>query len=138
MRLTPLEQAVLRALIDGLIPADGDPGAWDAGAEEYLGRQLDGDLLAMRESVHAGLAALEAEAQTRSGRGFAALSPDARDALLRDVESGSVRTEWTVPPEPFFALLVRTTAEGFYGDPGQGGNRNGISWVMTGFERDPT
>jgi hypothetical protein len=137
MRFTPQEQAVLRAAVDRILPADGDPGGWDAGAEEYLGRQLDGDLIAMRETVQAGLAALDAEAQTRSGGGFAALSPEAQDALLRDVESGAVRTEWTVSPEQFFDLLVRTTAEGFYSDPAQGGNRNCVSWAMTGFERDP-
>jgi gluconate 2-dehydrogenase subunit 3-like protein len=137
MRLTPQEQAVLRAVVDRILPADDYPGAWDAGASEYLGRQLDGDLLAMREVVQAGLAALDAEAQTRSGAGFAALSPEAQDALLRDVESGAVRAEWTVSPQHFFALLVRTTAEGFYSDPAQGGNRNRVSWAMTGFERDP-
>jgi hypothetical protein len=138
MRWTPQERRVLRAVVDRILPADGDPGAWDAGAEEYLGRQLDGDLLAMRELVRTGLAALDREARTRSGEGFATLSPEVQDALLRDIESGAVRAEWTVSPERLFALLVRTTAESFYSDPGQGGNRNGVSWVMTGFERDPT
>jgi hypothetical protein len=31
-------------------------------------------------------------------------------------------------------MLVNTTAEGYYSEPQQGGNRRGISWVMTGFE----
>ena len=79
----------------------------------------------------------DAEARARSGVGFAALPPEGQDALLRDVESGAVRAEWTVSPAHFFALLARTTAEGFYSDPAQGGNRNGVSWAMTGFERDP-
>jgi Gluconate 2-dehydrogenase subunit 3 len=136
MRFSPQEQAVLRAVVDRILPADGDPGAWDAGAEEYLGRLLDGDLLAMRAIVEGGLAALDAEAQARSGAGFAVMSTEAQDALLRDVESGAVRAEWTVSPAHFFALLVRTTAEGFYSDPAQGGNRNAVSWAMTGFERD--
>jgi gluconate 2-dehydrogenase gamma chain len=92
----------------------------------------------MRELVRTGLAALDGEARARSGEGFAALSPEAQDALLRDVESGAVRAEWTVSPERFFALLVCTTAEGFYSDPAQGGNRNYVSWGMIGFERDPT
>ena len=137
MRFTPQEQSVLRAAVDRILPSDDHPGAWDAGAAEYLERQLDGDLLAMREIVKTGLAALDAEARLRSGAGFEALSPEAQDALLRDVESGAVRAEWTVSPRSFFALLVRTTAEGFYSDPAQGGNRNCVSWAMTGFERDP-
>ena len=137
MDFDPTEYAVLRAVVDRILPRDQDPGAWDAGAAEYLARQLDGDLLALREVVRAGLAALDAEARMRSGGGFAALGPEAQDALLSDVESGAVRAEWTVSPPQFFGLLVRTTAEGFYSDPGQGGNHGGVSWAMTGFEREP-
>ena len=44
-------------------------------------------------------------------------------------------TAWDVAPRFFFDLLVRTTtAEGFYSDPEQGGNRNAVSWNMIGFE----
>jgi hypothetical protein len=31
-------------------------------------------------------------------------------------------------------MLVNTTAEGYYSEPQQGGNRGAISWLMTGFE----
>jgi gluconate 2-dehydrogenase gamma chain len=137
MRFTPHEQAVLRAVVERILPPDQDPGAWDMGAAEYLARQLDGDLRSMREIVRGGLAGLDAEAHARSGRPFAALLPEAQDALLRDVEQGVVRAAWVTPPAPFFALLVRTTAEGFYSDPAQGGNRGHVSWIMTGFDRDP-
>jgi hypothetical protein len=126
MRFTPREEEVLRAVVDRICPADDHPGAWDAGAADYLGRQLDGDLLPMRAIVRDGLAALDAAAHARSSVGFAALSSDAQDALLREIEATD-----------FFVLLVRTTAEGFYGEPGQGGNRDAVSWVMTGFGRDP-
>src|SRR5688500_4221933 len=136
MRFTPQEQSALRAVVDRLIPRDGDPGAWDAGAEAYISRLLDGDL-SMREIVRGGLAGLDAEAHARSGGALAALAPVAQDALLRDVEEGAVRAAWPTPPAPFFALLVRTTAEGYYADPAQGGNRGGVSWIMTGFDRDP-
>ena len=126
MRFTPQEQAALRAVVDRILPGDEHPGAWDAGAEEYLGRQLDGDLRAMRTMVEAGLAALDAEAQRRSSVPFSALDTQGQDALLRGIESSE-----------FFLLLVRTTAEGFYSDPAQGGNRGAVSWAMTGFEREP-
>jgi hypothetical protein len=137
MGFTPQELAILRAAVERILPSDDFPGAWEAGAAAYLGRQLEGDLAAMRPMVEAGLAALDTEARTRSGWGFAALSPEGQDALLRDVETGAVRGQWEVSPEHFFSLLVRTTAEGFYSDPAQGGNRGGVSWAMTGFERDP-
>lgn len=137
MRLGPREEEILRAAIDRILPADEHPGAWEAGAAEYLTRQLEGDLLPLREVVLSGLAALDAEAASRFGSGFAELSAESRDALLRDVERGVVRAAWTVSPERFFDVLVRTTAEGFYGDPGQGGNRGQVSWAMTGFDREP-
>jgi Gluconate 2-dehydrogenase subunit 3 len=137
MRLSPQEQAILRAAVDRILPADGDPGAWDAGAGEYLARQLAGDLLSLGDLLLSGLAALDAEATARFGQGFAALDPERQDALLRDVEAGRVRAPWSVAPERFFTFLVRTTAEGFYGDPEQGGNQDRVSWAMTGFERDP-
>jgi hypothetical protein len=136
MLLTPQEQVVLRAAVDRILPADDFPGAWEAGAWEYLERQLDGPLLGMRELVRSGLMGLDTEAVARFGSEFAALPPEAQDALLCDVEKSAVRTAWSVAPERFFALLVRTTAEGFYADPAQGGNRDRVSWVMTGFERD--
>ena len=137
MRFTPQEQIALRAVVDRLLPPDQDPGAWDAGAEEYLARQLDGDLHQMRESVTSGLAALDAEARVRWGSVFASLTADAQDDLLHDIEKGAVRAAWPTAPAAFIALLVRTTAEGFYSDPAQGGNRGGVSWIMTGFDRDP-
>ena len=137
MCFSPSERTVLRAVVDRILPADEYPGAWDAGAEEYLARQLDGDLAAARDMVTAGLRALDAEAQAREGRDFAALPPHTQDMVLRDVECGIVRSVWPVSPQAFFLLLVRTTAEGFYSDPAQGGNRDHVSWRMTGFDRDP-
>src|SRR6185295_11513359 len=113
----PRQTGILRAAVDRILPPDEDPGAWDAGAGEYLACLLAGDLLPLRELVLAGLDALDAEAAARFGPGFAALDPERQDGLLRDVEKGVVRAEWSVPPERFFDLLVRTTAEGFYSDP---------------------
>jgi hypothetical protein len=129
-------QDVLRAAVDRILPPDGDPGAWEVGAGVYLERQLAGDLRHLRDLVIGGLDALDAEAAARFGVGFVELGAEGQDELLRDVERGAVRTPWSVDPVPFFGLLVRTTAEGFYGDPGQGGNRDRVSWAMTGFERD--
>ena len=124
MELSAPERAVLRAALERILPRDEDPGALDAGAEAYLDRQLGGDLRASGEMIRAGLAALDATARGRSGHGFAALPAGEQDALLREIETAD-----------FFLLLVRTTAEGFYSDPAQGGNRDAVSWRMTGFER---
>lgn len=137
MELSLREELVLRAVVDRLLPEDDDPGAWEAGAKDYLLLQLDRDLRPKRDLFLSGLALLDAEAQARFAVGFAELPPERRDALLRAIERGDVGVTWTESPVDFLDLLVRTTAEGFYGDPGQGGNRGGISWAMTGFEREP-
>lgn len=126
MHFSPEERAVLRAVVERILPADESVGAWDAGAEDFLRRQLDGELSTQQEVIRSGLAALDARAHATSATSFASLPPDVQDTLLREVEATS-----------FFLLLVRTTAEGFYSEPAQGGNRDAVSWVMTGFRRDP-
>ena len=132
--LTEPQRATLRALVDRLIPADDFPGGWDAGVGDYLDRQFVGDLSESVNLYRSGLDALEVEACTTAGVGFVALAPAAQDDLLRRVEVGDVATDWPVDPAEFFRAAAEHAAEGFYGDPGNGGNRDGVSWRMIGFE----
>ena len=37
-------------------------------------------------------------------------------------------------PVAFFQTAVEHAMEGFYSDPGNGGNHDGVSWRMIGFE----
>jgi hypothetical protein len=127
--------AVLRTAIDRIIPPDDFPGAWDAGAGDYIRRQLAGDLRHLAPLLETGLAALDAEARaSKNGSSFAALAPNQQDRLLANVERGSTIAAWPVPPRQFFTLLVRLTMEGYYADPGNGGNRQGIAWRMIGYD----
>ena len=114
----------LRAVVDCLIPADDFPGAYDAGVCDYIDRLLQTDLADHVEFFRAGLEATDAEA------------PDQQIATLAGIESGVVKTSWPIAPSCFFEMLVNITAEGYYSDPQQGGNRGCVSWVMTGFEVD--
>jgi hypothetical protein len=132
--LTEPQRATLRALIDRLIPADDFPGGWDAGVGDYLERQFAGDLSDVLDLYRSGLDALEVEARATSGISFAALAPDVQDGLLRQVELGEVVTDWPIEAVAFFRAAAEHVAEGFYGDPGNGGNRDGVSWRMIGFE----
>ena len=132
--LTEAQRATLRALVDRLIPADDFPGGWDAGVGDYLDRQFGGDLSESVDLYRSGLDALEVEARAAAGVGFVALAPTAQDDLLRRVEVGDVATDWPVDPADFFRAATEHAAEGFYGDPGNGGNRDGVSWRMIGFE----
>lgn len=132
--LTEAQRATLRALIDRLIPADDFPGGWDAGVGDYLYRQFAGDLSDVVDLYRGGLDALDVEARTAAGVSFAALAPDAQDELLRRVEAGEVAADCSVDPAEFFRAATEHAAEGYYGDPGNGGNRDGVSWRMIGFE----
>lgn len=134
MKLTEQQQQTLRAAVDRIIPPDDYPGAWQSGVGDYLARQFEGDLRPAFEEYCNGLTALDAESIARFQQSFSKLSDEDQDHVLGLVEAGEVSTTWDVPPRHFFNLLVRTTAEGFYSEPEQGGNRNAVSWAMTGFE----
>lgn len=132
--LTPPHWNTLRALMDRLIPPDDFPGAWEAGVGDYLARQFERDLRPQLEMYRLGLEALEAEAQASAGIGFAALDIPAQDAVLRRIETGQVTAPWPVDPAGFFRLVTEHVMEGYYSDPGNGGNRDSIAWRMIGFE----
>ena len=134
MKLTEHQQQTLRAAVDRIIPPDDYPGAWQSGVGDYLMHQFDGDLRPVFDEYCTGLTALDAESLARFQQSFSQLSEEDQDHVLGLVEGGEVLTTWDVAPRVFFNLLVRTTAEGFYSEPEQGGNRNAASWKMIGFE----
>jgi gluconate 2-dehydrogenase gamma chain len=124
----------LTAVVDCLIPPDDFPGAYDAGVCNYIEQLLHTDLAEHADFFRAGIDAIDSEALATYNAPFAALAPDQQISILKDIESGAVKTSWPIAPARFFVMLVNTTAEGYYSDPEQGGNRGRASWVMTGFE----
>ena len=126
--------ACLRATLDTIIPPDDYPSAWEAGVGDYLQRQLRGDLADQLPVYRAWLACLDAEALARHSQVFAQLSLDTRTALLARIEAGAVNADWSLQPAAFFRQIAEHCAEGYYSDPGNGGNRDGVSWRMIGFE----
>ena len=88
----------------------------------YLERQFAGDCAASAPAIFDGVASLEQTARDRLGKAFANLNAAHQDALLTEVEH-----------QPFFRELVTLTSEGFYADPGNGGNKDEVSWKMIGF-----
>lgn len=124
----------LQALIDAIIPADDYPGGWESGVGDYLLRQLEGDLKHCLTSYRDWLDALEIEADTVFRSPFANLDLKPRTALLQAIEAGDIKSDWHVDQAAFFARIVEHCTEGYYADPGNGGNRDGIAWAMVGFE----
>lgn len=131
---TEWQLATLRALVDRIIPADDFPSGWDAGVGDYLGRQFERDLRPQLDRYRAGLDALDLEAHTTNSTSFAELEAAGQDALLRRIEAGQVTADWPIDPAAFFHDAVEHAMEGFYSDPGNGGNRDSVSWRMIGFE----
>lgn len=135
--LTPQQHATLRAALDRIIPPDDNsPGASAAGVDDYLLGQFGRDLQSALPMYQSCLDALDVEARTAQGKPFADLSPAEQDALLGRIEKGTVHDKkaWTNEPDLFFAKLVQHAWEGFFADPGNGGNKNGVAWKLIGFE----
>ncbi len=131
--LAPAHLMTLRSLMDRIIPPDEDLGAWDAGVGDYLARQFNHDLHDYLETYRVGLEALEAEALSSAQAGFTALPTAEQDALLRRIEAGDVVHSWPIDPARFFQAVVQHVVEGYYSDPGNGGNRDAGAWRMIGF-----
>ena len=135
MIFTRTQWTTLEAVTNRVIPQDAFAGAWQAGVGDYLARQFEvGGLQGQVDAYRAGLDALEQEALAFNGQSFQALSPHNQDLVLSRVEAGQVVVPWLLDPSRFFQMLVSHMMEGFYADPGNGGNHGGVSWQMIGFE----
>ncbi len=112
-----IDENLLRAVVDQIIPGDADPGAISLGTMGFVQSRLAAN--ARDEAlIAAGLAALDASA----GGQFAGLGAAEQIARLEAVET-----------EPWFERLVTLTSEGYYADPGNGGNAGAKSWTMMGY-----
>ena len=131
--LTSIHWNVLRSLMNRIIPLDDFPDAWEAGVGDYLARQFERDLHAQVETYRLGLEALEAESRAFAGKGFTDLDPFTQDTILARLEAGQVMAPWLVNPTEFFHMVIEHVMEGYYSDPGNGGNRDSIVWKMIGF-----
>ncbi len=134
--LTPQLRTQLQPVLDRLIPRDDFPAASEAGVLDYLARHWQGDLASVTALITAGLTALEGEAAARYGLPFGALGHKQQDTLLRALESNAVATHWPVDPPQWLETLTNLTAEGYYSDPRNGGNRDGVAWQMVGYKEN--
>jgi choline dehydrogenase-like flavoprotein len=117
----------LRALVERIVPADDFPSGWQAGVGDFVQRMLEGDLADRAASITAGLDGLDTEARARhDDTPFAQLPEDAQDALIADLLAGDRL-------QGFLRLMIGLTMHGYYGDPGNGGNRDAVSWDMVGY-----
>jgi gluconate 2-dehydrogenase gamma chain len=148
----------VRAATARLIPEAGDgPGALSAHVPVFIDRQLAGDFgaatnwymhgphdqeadptlgyqspLTPAETYRVGIVEVDANCRDRFGSNFADLSPTDQDAVLGDLESGSINLAG-VSGVMFFEFLLENTKEGYFADPKYGGNYEMQAWAFIGF-----
>jgi len=155
---TAEEWAFLQAAVSRIIPADAlGPGALEAGAAEFIDRQMNTPYatgaqwymqgpfkadaapelgyqlqLSPQQIYRLGIAAADAWSKNASGKTFAEQDSATRDKILGKIEAGEIVFE-ALPAKVFFSLLVQNTREGFFCDPIHGGNKGMVGWTQIGF-----
>lgn len=148
--LNPEEWQTLEAVCARLVPqpergADAVPIAPFIDAKLFENRG-DGyryeDMPPLREAWRRGLAAINDEAQARTGASFCTLGDDSKDEVLRAIESGDVRADWHgLPPKRFFEVMLKHVVSVYYAHPaawsemGFGGPASPRGYVRLGFNR---
>lgn len=152
------EYRFVQAAVARLIPNDDlGPGALEAGAPEFIDRQMGtayaaGSLwymqgpfnpdatpemgyqlkLAPREVYRLGIAAANQWCEKNLGKKFADLSAADQDKALLALEHG-IDDFAGLPSGTFFSMLWTNTREGFFSDPLHGGNKGLVGWKLIGF-----
>src|SRR5215470_5117668 len=132
--LTLAEAETLRAIVARIIPADENgPGALEARADRFIDRALAGALKNQRSTYVAGLAAVDAYAQSAKGSTFAKLSASDQDFILTEIQFNRAAGFDGVGSGQFFNLVRTHTIQGTFSDPFYGGNENFIGWDLIGY-----
>ncbi|MFJ3681444.1 gluconate 2-dehydrogenase subunit 3 family protein [Pseudomonas sp. NPDC090208] len=155
---TAEEWAFVQAAVSRIIPSDEHgPGALEAGAAEYIDRQMNTPYatgaqwymqgpfvtdapaemgyqlqLAPQQLYRLGIAAIDSWCLAQTKKNFASQDSATRDQILGKIEAGELHFD-DVPAKAFFSLLVQNTREGFFCDPIHGGNKELVGWRQIGF-----
>jgi gluconate 2-dehydrogenase gamma chain len=176
---------IVNAAAARIIPTDENgPGAVEAGVVYFIDRQLSNEYgfggrrytqgpfqqgtatqgdqsgMDMRDRYRLGIFGMDRYAQQLYQKGFAQLTADQQDRVLRDMEagvpttfdgnaiqsattdqapSGTENLRQMSPGSPgigataFFNLLRSHVIAGFFADPVHGGNRDMVGWKLIGF-----
>lgn len=114
---------VLRDVIDRIIPRDADPSATDLGVDRYILQQMLAGVVPDQDRIRAGLEALSMAIREKGGHAEPKLDARELDGMLQGAATA-----------PWFQALIELAAEGYYADPGNGGNAGARSWAMIGYE----
>ncbi|MFD0717205.1 gluconate 2-dehydrogenase subunit 3 family protein [Paenibacillus sp. GCM10027626] len=157
MFLTPEQFAIVEAATERIFPKDDNgPGAKELGVAFFIDHQLAGDWgfnareymsppyfkgekvqgyqghLKRREMYDIALQEMENYSHSQYQKGFAQLSGEQQDEILKAFEDNTVQLG-TISPSGFFRVLRSSTLEGVYSDPLYGGNANMEGWRMRNY-----
>lgn len=114
--LLPPQFKLLSAVVDTIVPATDTPGALAAGVPKRLDGMLhDWASPETRSSVVGALVRIDEAARAARGKGFAALSPADRTALLTPHDAAALKP---VPPPPNAPKANFFTQQAFVADQG--------------------
>jgi gluconate 2-dehydrogenase alpha chain len=131
--LNPYEARTAAAIFERMFPADEHgPGAAELGVLAYVDRALAGAYRDRVDEYRTGLASFDRAACRRHDRPFAECAPAEQDALLAELEAGTLDGFRVPPPRDFFAMLRQHLQEGLFADPAYGGNRGKAGWRFLG------
>ena len=146
------------AAVDRLIPHDDNgPGAVELGVPRFIDRHMQtpyaaGSIwymqgpwldakpefgyqgrLPLRDILRVGIKNVDAHCvQNFGGKKFADLEHAQQEDLLRALETSKLKLA-DIAPKMFFANLLAETRNGYFADPGHGGNKNMGAWKMIGY-----
>ena len=112
LTLNPHEARTADAIFERIFPADENgPGATEIGAVAYVDRALSGVYREKVEDYRLGLMAVDSAAKERFGEAFADCEPGEQDAIISDLERGTL-PNFGVPDQRTFFWTVREHARG--------------------------
>ena len=88
--------------------------------------------MAPRELYRSALAGVNAAVNKQFGKLFVQLAAAERDAVITQLQKGTLDIG-EVPSKTFFNQLLQNTREGYFCDPVHGGNKDMLAWKMVGF-----
>jgi len=133
--LTAAQWKTVEAISGRIIPADGEPGAIEAGVVNFIDKALAHEDAALKPVYVAGLAGVDAVATKRFRKPFVDLAPNQQDETLAAIEGGKA-DGWPKGPvgaADFFTAVRAHTVFGFLCDPAYGGNRDYAGWKVAGY-----
>ena len=132
--LGALEERILQAACERILPSDDGAGATEADVLGYIRRAISQGRFSerRRQLLGDGLELLQSLALAAHDRDFSSCGPHQRDAVLQQLEAIPHRV-----PRRFLALLIGESLDGFLCDPVHGGNRDRVGWRYVGYRPRP-